>query len=425
MRLGKKHTLKTSDISRWLLTAIEYCWAVTVVLNGNSVYHASANKDYYLLELCVVLTWLLTGAEIYLRGLSVGRRQGIMAVLLLFYNSLYLAVSYSDVAVADLTCLFMLGLPALVLLFSSLHGQGLLTQLLLKMFQIVFILALISLYYWIWGVQLGRLSPNMTMEVSWGIFDRISGYDGLHFAFQLDTTFFPDRYIFRNSGIFAEAPMFNLWLNMALAGELFLKRRVSWLKALVLVVTILTTLSMTGILFVVLSLLLYILSNYRAMSRKTQKIVLTIGLVALPLVVYAIIYFIGLKADTQSYQMRLTDYIAGVQLWLDYPLFGGGYGNLRALLPYMYSPEGVLGFSSSLAGVLGTGGLWMALVFYIPHFGMLLPRFTGDKRLSCFGACYLFLFCVTAYFMRYIAVVMVAVELAILLQSKEHRSEMR
>lgn len=425
MRLGKKHIVYTSDISRWLLTIIEYCWAVTVVLNGNSVYHACADKDYYLLELCVVLTWLLTGAEIYIRRLSVDRLQGIVAVLLMFYTGIYLAIAHSQVALADLTCLFMLGLPAMVLLFSAMHSQGVLTQLLCKMFQVIFVLALISLYYWIWGVQLGKLTPNTEITMSWGIFERISGYDGLHFAFQLDTTFFPDRYIYRNSGIFAEAPMFNLWLDMALAGELFLKDRISWLKVGVLVVTILTTLSMTGIVFIVLAAMLYIGHLYPTMSRKLKKTVVAAGMVVLPVAVCFIVYVMGLKSDTQSYQMRLTDYVAGFELWKDYPLFGGGYGNLRVLLPYMYSPDGVLGISNSLTGVLGTGGVWMALVFYIPHFSMLLPRFTGDKRLSYFGACYLFLFCVTAFFARYIAVAMVAVELAILLQAKEHRSEMR
>ncbi len=423
MRLGKKHIVKTSDISRRLLTVIEYCWALAVVMNGNTVYHASANTDYYLLELSVILTWLLTGMEIYVRGLSVARWQGVISVLMLFYTSLYLAFCYNDVAVGDFTCLFLLGFPVLLLLFSALHSQGLLIQLLCKMFQVIFILALISLYYWIWGVQLGKLTPNMSATVSWGVFERLPGYDGLHFAFQLDTTFFPDSYIYRNSGIFAEAPMFNLWLDMALAGELFLKKRVSWVKVAVLVVTILTTLSVTGVIFIGGSLALYVISIYPSMSQKARKAVLACTLSVLPLALLVIGYGLQQKAGTQSYQMRLTDYVAGIQMWKDHLVFGGGYGNLPALLPYIYSPDGVLGFSNSLTGVLGTGGTWMALPFYVSHFGILFPRLSGDKRLSFFGACYLFLFCTTAYFMRYIAVVMMAAGLAILLQSKEHQLE--
>lgn len=105
--------------------------------------------------------------------------------------------------------------------------------------------------------------------------------------------------------------------------------------------------------------------------------------------------------------------------WVDIPsdpIFGGGYGNLQALLVYMYSPDGVLGFSNSLTAVLGTGGLWMSLVFYIPLFGILSPRLSGSKNMSCFGLCYAYLFCTTAYFGRFIIVVMAAFGLVILSQ---------
>lgn len=101
-------------------------------------------------------------------------------------------------------------------------------------------------------------------------------------------------------------------------------------------------------------------------------------------------------------------------MWMDYPVFGGGYGNLGALLEYIYSPTGVVGFSNSILAVLATGGLWMAILFYIPLVGCLFRKTTGSRNLVLFSICYFYLFCTTAFFSRYLAVVMVAFGLAVM-----------
>lgn len=151
------------------------------------------------------------------------------------------------------------------------------------------------------------------------------------------------------------------------------------------------------------------------MDRSQRLLVVVGGLILLPVLAGVAIYTIVLKSDTQSYMMRLSDYVAGVKLWWDYPIFGSGYADLKSLLPYIYSPDGVLGFSNSLTAVLGTGGLWMALLFYVPQIGMLFPKVTKDPKLSCFAICDLFLFCTTLYIARFIGVVLLAFAIVITL----------
>ena len=403
-----------SSFSQALLTVCEYVWAVLVVLNGNSVYHASAEKEYWLLELCAIMTWVLLMVEMMVRKHRIKQHWAIGAVVMAVYFVIYLSVRQSDMAVLDFTFLFIVGLPGLVLLFGLLHEEDALTALLRKLFDVVVALAVVSLYYWIFGVMLEIIRPNSYILISWGSTHYAMGYDGLHFVTQLDTTFFPDEYIYRNSGIFAEAPMFNLWLDMALAGELFLTTRTSKLRVTVLTVTILTTMSTTGILFLGLCLVIHILRNFRSMDRTGRLLVLLGGSILLPALGVVSIYTMTLKSDTQSYMMRLSDYVAGVKLWWDYPVLGAGFANLQTLMKYVYSPEGIMGFSNSLTAVLGTGGLWMTLPYYVTMFGMLSARVTGDRGKRAFGWCYLFLFCTTAFFARYIAVVMIAFEATIM-----------
>lgn len=411
--------LKIPTFTQGLLVLMEYTWAVLVVLNGNSVFHACSIKSYYLLELSLVVTYLLLGLELYVYRLRPASENMLLAVGLMVYGVVYLAARQSSMSVINYVFLFVLGLPGLFLLFSIRHSRGRLLPLIRRLYDVIVVLAAISLYYWTFGVMLKIIPANCYTVIDWGYRKYVLGYDWLQFTTQLDTTFFPDAFIYRNSGIFTEAPMFNLWLDMALAGELFLKERTSKLRVVVLTLTILTTLSVTGILFLGLCVLTHIVRNYRNMERRQKSAVLIAGMILLPVLAVVVLYTMVIKSDTQSYDMRLSDYVAGIKLWWDYPIFGAGYANLQALLPYMYSPDGVLGFSNSLTAVLGTGGLWIAVLFYIPQFGSLLPRLTGDSKLSCFALCYLYLFCTTAFFGRYVVVVMAAFMMALIFKPRK------
>lgn len=413
--------LKLPKASEFWLETLEYVWAAFLVLDGNSVYHANAMRDYHLLEGCVISTAVLLLVQMFLRKTKFKASWLGVAVVLALYNVVYLSFRQNEMAVTDFTFTFVLGLPLLVLLFVQMHQQGRLMLLIRKIGLVVCFLAGMSLFFWLFGVMLDLIQPNSWTVISWGYANWIESYSGLHFEIQLDTTFFQDQYIYRNSGIFTEAPMFNLWLDIALAIELFLRERSSPARVSLLVVTIFTTMSVTGILFLAICLVLYLLSDVRHNGRGRAGLMLVlVALTVLPGLIVLGWFSLSLKADTDSFLMRLSDYTAGLMLWMDYPIFGSGYGNLRSLLTYMYSPNGMIGFSNSLTAVLGTGGLWMSVLFFIPMFGAVFTNWTGSRAKSRFAFCYLFLFCSTAFFFRFIAVAMLALEIVFLLGPEEH-----
>ncbi len=415
IRMGEKQTRIT--LAGVLITILEYLWAFFVILNGNSVYHANANVDFHLLEISLGLTALLFVTNAAFMGVRATRANVLIAMILMLYTTIYLAFRQTSMTASIFIKLFIVGAPVSYLLFAELYRQGRLFKLLHRIVDIICVLSLVSLVFWVFGELLGMIQTNGYMELNWGSFNRIKGYYGIHFAFQLDTTFFPELFINRNSGIFAEAPMFNLWLSIALAIELFLKKKASKARVILLAITILTTLSVTGILFLALSLGLFTILHYREMGRKKRILLWGALMIIIPLALVILGKSLLLKTETQSYDMRLSDYVGGVRLWMDYPVFGCGYGNLSMLLPYIYSPNGIVGFSNSVTAVLGTGGIWIAMLFYFPLLGMLRPKLSGSRSVSCFGVCYLFTFCTTAFFGRYIAVIMLTLGLAIIFGS--------
>ena len=412
-RIRHKNGIKPASL---LLAVLEYCWVLIVVLNGNSVYHANAEKNYYLLELCVLMTIVLLVAEYGFGPLRIKVRNLLICVGLVLYFLLYFVVMYNKMAASNFLYLFVIGLPCLFLLFAELYRKGCLLKLFYRIGDIVCVLALISLFFWIFGTMLGIVSPNMTTRINWGNFDRIRGYWGLHFEIQRETTF--ASLIYRNSGIFAEAPMMNLWCDIALGIELLLKPRIHKAKIVILLATIVTTFSTTGFIFIALCFGMRYINTIRKYKVIGKALLILAAVIAVPMVGYWIYSLLVLKSETVSFLMRMSDYLGGLKMWLDYPIFGGGYGNLSVMLKYIYSPNGVVGFSNSVTALPAMGGIWMTLPFYYAHIGSLFPRYTNSKQISMFCLCLFYLFCTTAFFARYLAVVMVAFGLAVMLESR-------
>ena len=400
---------------------IEYLWIVILILNGNSVYNANALRDYHLLFWCVVATGALLLANVVLRKAMPTKASVILAAVLAVHALVYIFVRHEQMTVKRFAYLFLFGLPCLVMTFSAMQRQGRLLKLFYRLVNVVCVLGAVSVFFWVFGVLLGWIQPNMKTEIKWGHFTEIDGFCGIHFAFQQDTTFFKGQHLYRNSGIFAEAPMLNLWTDLALAVELLLKDKPSKLKVTVLCVTIVTTLSTTGLIFIALCFGLWGLLHVKKIGKLQPwcKWLLIGGLTVVAAAAgYALYRLMAVKIQTVSFLMRISDYVGAVVLWLKHPVFGSGFANLATLVGYVYSPNGTVGFSNSIAGVLATGGLWMELVYLIPHVGTMIPALTKNKRLSAFAVCFFYLFFTTAFFARYIAVVMIAFGITLLMQKE-------
>ena len=82
-RLRTKGRIRIPGTTELLLILLEYAWVLTVILNGNSVYHASTGKDYHLLELCVILTVVLIAVNWFTGRIHLAVREAIVAVGLL------------------------------------------------------------------------------------------------------------------------------------------------------------------------------------------------------------------------------------------------------------------------------------------------------------------------------------------------------
>ena len=141
--------------------------------------------------------------------------------------------------------------PLFILYFSSLRRISFerIISILIKYSNIVTILALISLIYWVLGSNLEIIQPTLFVPNTWAG-DGVRLIPTYHFIyFETQDSSFMGYETVRNSGIFNEGPIYNMILCVALAMELFLRPRKSLWRIIILAFTIVTTFTTTGFLF--------------------------------------------------------------------------------------------------------------------------------------------------------------------------------
>lgn len=217
-------------------------------------------------------------------------------------------------------------------------------------------------YYW---------TPNVKL---------INSYYYLYFETQ--NSLFCGIPIVRNTAIFTEAPMYNFHLCLALLALLFLKKERSITKVSILSLTILTTFSTTGQLFLLISFFLkFLLSEF---SLKYKIMVWFISLI-----LGVVLVFVGneilenKKQANNSYAIRITDMKKEFRMWEQNPIMGVGYGNSTNK-----------NSSNSTFFILANGGIYL---FSLYCFSILIYPFIKMKsiRLKVFFVLFFVLFSIT------------------------------
>ena len=143
---------------------------------------------------------------------------------------------------------------------------------------LVCILAAISLIFYIGGTLLQIIPSTRTATFEWAYVRSCKTYFNLYYESQKIKG---ATLTLRNCGIFPEAPMYNMVLCTALAVEMFLKPQISKKRIQLLMITIVTTLSSTGYLFIIFALLFKYAVNTFKTNRLTGKKILFIVYIAL------------------------------------------------------------------------------------------------------------------------------------------------
>lgn len=254
-------------------------------------------------------------------------------------------------------------------------------------------LAVLSMALWVLGPVSGILPPNCDIRNSWnglGVELRSEGYFHLLYIVQrVDILGFSTV---RNTGIFAEAPMYSFVLCIGLLLERYLAEKPRLSMICILALCAITTFSTTGIIFLITFCLIECLGSvYRSGSRLRILIMILLVVAFLAAADLAII-LIDDKLATRSGSIRLDDLSAGFQAWVQHPIIGYGLSDTSAVTHFMsgFRSEN-LGFSNSFFDVLVRGGVVFMTLFAISLLGYLRT----DEKLKKAGLLFAYLWAVT------------------------------
>lgn len=352
----------------------QYLLIIIVILDCNTPYSVALSHNYHFAALIIFFTVCLLIIKLYEGNLTRDSFKNWLTFSALYYILMGLLLYKSVPAdqVVNFIEHFALEIPLLALVFIQYFSEEKPFTLLMSYVNVVVIIALISIIFWLLGSMLKVISSSGTVAANWGAPMAFTSYHGLYFEAQTVDVF--GKTIFRNIGIFTEAPQFSLQLVIALSFLELLNQTPSSkhkyylnnARRIVLVTTIVTTFSTTAyILGIVLFSGKFILRQSSGNIFRLIRISLIIpGIAVVGFIVWSIFES---KQGSASWIVRTDDYRAGFEAWKVSPIWGSGYGNQNIIQLFM---NGLYrtnrGYSNSMFTILAEGGISLFTIYVLP-----------------------------------------------------------
>jgi len=347
--------IKKRKASHTIVNALEYILMLIIILEFNTILLEIKNASNYL----SIFAWFVCGLL-----LCIGKGKKYFDPLLLFlligaippFLNIYhgTQLSYLKTFVFTLPVFFLYQSTRRINTISELFSP------LLKFSNIVSVFAIVSIFYWFFATNLGMIQPTMMVPNDWAEFRFIPTYHFLYYETQ-EVTFMGYKTM-RNSGFFEEGPMYNMVLCTALAVEFFLRPTISWKRIFLLALTIVTTFTTTGFIFI--SLILGVVL-YRMVGKKNVLLkVFIIPFVFISLLSVSSL-LVGDKQESgqSSLNARTRDIEECIMIGLKNPIFGQGLFTEKL----QEDEGGTYGFSNSLFTLFADGGLYTVSIYVLSY----------------------------------------------------------
>lgn len=380
---------------------IEYIVAILLILECNTVYSNSIYPGGIYSIGTFSLTLLLCYFNLKSKVNNIENIKTITFFILYFIGIIILFFNSNSTFRISYISKFILLLPTFIYYIATIPNKKYKFNLLYAISNVMLIEAIISIIFFTLGTCFSIIPASQLISINWGNLTLIPSWYNIYFEPQL----------FRNSGIFVEAPMHNFCLTIAFLTEAFLKEKKSKFKITTLVIAILTSLSTTGQLAIIGTIGISLLNNKRRLKNTSLKLKILISFLSIGLIIlmyYVVDYILELKAETASFEIRQDFIKQGLEAWKTHPILGCGYGTNGD------------GSSNSIIVLLAEGGIMM-FSLYILSF-IIIPflywKRKINKNLFYFYIIYFGVFCITIILYSNITLFTLSITLSIFIKKQ-------
>lgn len=400
--MGKLTLNKTS-----LNVFFSYLFALVLILECRSIWTtevgSSSKFQLFLIALLALVTvGRLVTMPVSLKGFNVAI---LTSLVILAVCLLWISATGSGFIVPLIKMLV-----ALVLLFLNYFATERDKRLNLLFYykNILVVVAIVSLFFWLFGSIAHLIQPTGALLSSWtGTNTPAFKPNYYNLYFETQKIGFLGIALTRNTAIFTEAPMASLQFVIAFLIESLLNPQKRTSKLLILAITILSTMSTTGIVLLLAGLLYRLWSSnsfnvfFKMLKYLFQPIVLILA-------IFVAYYLLSGRLLTMSGFVRLDDFAVGIRTWLQRPILGYGYGNMDVLISNMDSWRSInRGFSNAPTLLLAHGGIVVFSLYLFPIvYGLstTIKLANKDRFIFVLAITYLFTFTLVPY--QYIIVLL-------------------
>lgn len=390
----------------FVINILEYLIWIFIILDFNTVFMYNGDSHYYtwIISLLIVITLCIR------RKLQMQKYIFIYIFAYMVYMIVWNILASKLYFSAEFVERFLIFMPLIWLYIYNLKD---LNPFLKKFSDIVVLLAIASLIFWSLGTIMNVLDTPYFSKMYWGYSNNsyalVKNYFNLYFETSQNYMFFGINSA-RNDGIFCEGPMYATVLILALAYEIFYKKKLDLKRIILFTITIITTISLTGwILMLFMYIYKYITKKENTSSKTMVKFI--IGSVFVCVGLYIVYFVFEMKSSTDSFLIRLDDYMAGFNSWKTSVIWGHGYGNNTATESLMSAfRSNNTGVSNSITIVLSQGGI-MWMLFYILGFVSYFKIAHKYKNWNYYGFLIVFimLFLTVVFYTRLIILVIISI----------------
>lgn len=281
---------------------------------------------------------------------------------------------------------------------------------LLKFSNLMVLFAFISLVYWIFASNLSIIQPTIYVPHSWtGNENVIPTFHFIYYETQ-EATFMGYETV-RNSGFFEEGPMYNMVLCTAMAIEIFIRPSISRFRLLVLLITILTTFTTTGFIFITI-VIAWVL--YKFFGSRFHAILIILAPVLLVGVIMASSFIIEDKRNDKgegSFESRMRDIENCIEIGIENPILGQGLFTKK--LGEVDGGNAAYGYSNSLFAIFADGGIYTVMLYLMCFLVIPLQYFRGESKWPMAMFLFLLLFTFTVSQFKLLTLWFLSIGLAI------------
>ncbi len=376
--------MKKNKIYNIINNMMDYLMAFLLILSCGSVYDNINNVNLYISECFLIILFIRVLILIFknVHNNKNIKKCIIFSLIYILYQTFYVIYHLNkrnvnnDIIVYVAKMIFTI---LLLILYYVLCEENKFKIILDKISKIVLFISIISLFFFILGSIFQLIKYTNLVEINFGKLRQIKSYFMVYFEAQATILF--NKYTTRNCAIFCEAPMFSIVLLISLSYELFIKKDKKIVNIIIYYLTILSTISTTGIvvgaILGIIKIAQYIYIKIK--NRKCNKIIYIISILLILIAIIVGVIAIKDKLKSPSFKIRMDDYLAGFKAWNDHKIMGNGYHNYEYVDQYTLIDRNIVGGqSNSLLNLLAEGGIWNLLVYFIP-FIILTIKYIKNK----------------------------------------------